>query len=215
MQGAVAVPILEHMKSTRGFTIIELMTTIAVFGVMLAIGTPAMKQTILNNRLVSQLNALGSSLALARSEAVKQNQLAVVCVSTDGAACAAGEDWNKGWMIFVDKNGDLSPDFGGGDGCADGSDDDCLIASEAALTGQATLRGADSVPAVIAYNGSGTARCDADDDGALENCVNADTYFVLCDERGDSHARALAVSQTGRTAILTTQIDGTALECTP
>jgi len=201
------------MKRHCGFTIFELMLTVAVLAIGLAIGVPRMQSFILDNRLVSQINTLNSALALARSEAVKQNQLTVVCVSTDGAVCATDANWSEGWMVFVDRNGNLAPDFGADDGCAEDSVDDCLVAVEAAMAGANTLAGATGVPSVIAFNGMGIARCDADEDGATEACEVDDAYFTLCDFRGAAHARALAISQTGRTAPSATSPTGDPLEC--
>ena len=197
------------MKKRLGFTIIELMITIAVIGIGLAIGVPAMNQFVLDNRLVSQINTLNSSLALARSEAVKQNETTVVCVSSDSATCTAGPDWNEGWIVFVDRN-DPPPDFdydeGGGNGCAEGSTDDCLLAVEAQVVGSNTLVADASVPGYISFNGSGVARCDGD-------CDPDDTYFTLCDQRGAAHARALAISRTGRSSSIKTNPEGGSLVC--
>ncbi len=201
------------MKKHTGFTLIELMTTIAVLGVGLAIGVPSMQQFVLDNRLVSQINTLNSAFALARSEAVKQNVLTVTCVSTDGATCANNTPWTKGWIIFADRNGNLTPNLGGGGGCAEGSTDDCLLAVETTVSGANTLTAAAGAPSLIAFNGTGVARCDANKDGTLEDCVIADTYFTLCDQRGAAHARGLAVSKTGRTSSIKAKPAGGALVC--
>lgn len=204
------------MNRTRGFTIIELMTVVAVLGVALAIGVPSMSSFLLDNRLVSDLNSLSSALTLARSEAIKQNRRTVVCASVDGATCVTDGKWEKGWMVFVDRNANLTPDFGVGDGCADGATDDCLLLAEHALPGAEnvghsgqliSLRAGTGIGNVIAYNGSGTPRC------AGANCVNANTYFTICDNRGAGHARGLAISQTGRASVIETLLDGSALVC--
>jgi prepilin-type N-terminal cleavage/methylation domain-containing protein len=208
-----ALPILASMKKQPGFTIIELMITIAVLGIGLAIGVPGMQQFILDNRLVSQINTLNSALALARSEAVKQNLLTVTCVSTNGSTCANNTAWTKGWIIFADRDGDLTPDLGGGDGCAEDDTDDCILAIEAEMAGANTLTAAVGVPNLIAFNGTGVARCDANKDGTLEDCVIANTYFTLCDHRGAAHARGLAISKTGRTSSIKAKPAGGALVC--
>jgi type IV fimbrial biogenesis protein FimT len=201
------------MEKVLGFTILELMATVAVLATGLVIAVPAMNQFILDNRLVSQINTLNSSLALARSEAVKQNTLVVVCASADGASCANDTKWTSGWITFVDRNGDLEPDLGGDDGCVQDATDDCLVAVENTVFGSNTLVAGDGVLSLIAFNGTGAARCDANEDAALEGCVLDDTYFTLCDHRGDAHARALAISQTGRTSALRSTPTGDALEC--
>ena len=197
------------------------MLVVAVLGIALAFAVPNMNSFILNNRLASQLNMLASSLALARSEAIKRNEPVVVCASSDGAACAADVDWNAGWLVFVDRAGG-APDGAldlaeGSDGCASDPDDvDCLVAIQQAIPGVNTLRGAGDVTASIAFVGSGEARCDTDGEPGHEGgCTNSDSYFAICDQRADAHARALAVSNTGRTSALTTQPNGDPLTCTP
>ena len=196
------------MKKHLGFTIIELMITIAVIGIGLAIGVPAMNQFVLDNRLVSQINTLNSSLALARSEAVKQNETTVVCVSADGATCTAGANWNEGWIVFVDRS--KPPPFvyaaGAGTGCNEDSLLDCLVAIEAQVAGSNTLVAHPSVPGYISFNGSGVARCNGD-------CDTNTTYFTLCDQRGAAHARALAISRTGRSSSIKTNPEGGSLVC--
>lgn len=192
------------------------MIVVAVLGTMLSIGVPGLQSFILDNRISSQLNLLSSSLALARSEAVKNNQPVVVCVTSDGAACdTSGVAWNTGWLVFIDRNGDMGVDAGsaGTDGCAEGATADCVLAVQAAFSGENTLSPGPGVPNLIAYDGTGTARCDKTADGSYEACVNADTYFTLCDFRGAGHARALSISKTGRSAVLDKKPTGGALTC--
>ena len=85
------------MKRARGFTLIELMTTIAVLGVVLGIAVPGVRQLALDNRQSTQLNLFSSTLAMARSEAIKQNTRVAVCPSSDRLTCAsAGTGWWPG-----------------------------------------------------------------------------------------------------------------------
>ena len=204
------------MKCQSGFNLFELMIVVAVLGAALGIGIPALQQFILDNRLSTQLNQLASSLALARSEAVKNNQSVIVCVSSDGTSCdASGITWNNGWLVFIDRNGNMAVDAGGAgtDGCADGATADCLLARQAAFPGENVLTAAVGVKNLIAYAGTGEARCDENADGAYEPCANDKSYFTLCDFRGAIHARALSISKTGRSATIDKKPNGGDLTC--
>lgn len=90
------------MKTEHGFTLVELMVTLAVAAILLTVGVPSMTNLIKNNRLTAATNAFVSSLNLARSEAVKQGRNAVLCVG-DQNGCAAG-NWAGGWTVLVDSD---------------------------------------------------------------------------------------------------------------
>jgi type IV fimbrial biogenesis protein FimT len=101
------------MRATRvsGFSLVELMITIAILAVLLAIGLPSFQGSLRSNRVTSTTNELMASISLARSEALRNPGGAVLCTTTDGATC--GGNWNNGWMVWVDVNGDGNP--GGAD----------------------------------------------------------------------------------------------------
>jgi type IV fimbrial biogenesis protein FimT len=86
------------MKRYRGFTLIELMVTLLVAGIMLAWGVPSFLGIIENNRVATQANTFVAALALARSEAVSKG--VTTHVSTIGA------DWSQGWRVWADQNDD-------------------------------------------------------------------------------------------------------------
>ena len=78
-------------RSQRGFTLIEMMVTIAVAAILLAVVVPSFRTFTLSQRVKSGSFDLYSTLMLARSEAVKRRATVTV------AASAA--DWNNGWTI--------------------------------------------------------------------------------------------------------------------
>ncbi len=207
------VPILQTMKRASGFTIIELMITVVVLGIALTFAVPSMQQFIMNNRMTSQLNLMSSNLAMARSEAIKQNMPVLLCPSGGGATCSES-NWESGWLVFVDRDRDMALD--GEALCTSselGANEDCLLLEQARLEQPAALTPAAGIPELVGYDGSGAAFCDANADGAPEPCDPTDTYFTLCDSRGDAHARALAISRTGRVSILGKAPNGDALTC--
>ena len=104
------------MKASQsGFTLIELMFTIIVMGVLLGIGIPNFREFVLNSRMTSAANDLLGDLNLARSEAVKRRAQVTVC-GTNGAAtpsCSSTGTEFSAWLVFVDSNRDNS--FGSGE----------------------------------------------------------------------------------------------------
>lgn len=88
------------MKKTSGFTLVELMITLVVAGVILAIGVPSFTTAIRNNRISAMSNQLVSALSLARSEAVKRSETVTFCATTNGTTCAASTNWQTGWIIL-------------------------------------------------------------------------------------------------------------------
>ena len=86
-------------KKIRGFTLFELMVTVAVAGVILTFGVPNFASFLANSRAVNDTNDLVTSLNLGRSEAIRRGSTVLVCSSTDGATCSASTDWSTGWII--------------------------------------------------------------------------------------------------------------------
>ncbi|MGH8401506.1 MAG: GspH/FimT family pseudopilin [Gammaproteobacteria bacterium] len=87
------------MKIERGFTLLELMITLAAAGVLLTVAIPSFKTTITNNRMVAQTNELLGTLMFARSEAITENKAITVCASSDGTSCS--NDWSQGWIVYA------------------------------------------------------------------------------------------------------------------
>jgi type IV fimbrial biogenesis protein FimT len=82
------------MNSNKGFTLIELMITVAIMSIMLTVGLPSFRSIIASNRLTSTTNSMVSALQLAKSEAMKQHKTVVIRKKNN--------DWKNGWEVFVD-----------------------------------------------------------------------------------------------------------------
>ncbi len=66
-------------RSMRGFTIIELMITLVVAAILLAIAIPSFTYLTVSNKLTTSANSLVSNLAIARMAAIKRNADVGVC----------------------------------------------------------------------------------------------------------------------------------------
>lgn len=86
-----------RLARQSGFTLVELMVTIAVLAVLLGIAVPSFTNSTLGSKLRTQANDLAAAALLARSEAIKRNQAVTLCASSDGATCTG--TWASGWIV--------------------------------------------------------------------------------------------------------------------
>lgn len=88
----------------KGFTLIELVMTIAILAILLVVAIPSFRALIINNRITTQANEFVSDVTYARAEAVRRNTRITVCKSADGATCdtTTATDWSEGWIVFND-----------------------------------------------------------------------------------------------------------------
>jgi type IV fimbrial biogenesis protein FimT len=104
------------MQNNRGFTLVEMMVTLAVLGIILGIAAPSMQSFIRNTRLASGSEELLMSLMMAQSEAIKRGSSVTVCntanPTADSPSCSNSSDWRSGWLVFVDVNNDGVLDTG-------------------------------------------------------------------------------------------------------
>jgi type IV fimbrial biogenesis protein FimT len=91
-----------------GFTMIELMMTIAIATIVMTLAIPSFRYVTNANRIAGEINGLLGDMQFARAEAIKEGQPVTVCVSTDGATCAANNtDWENGWIVSSNAVGVL------------------------------------------------------------------------------------------------------------
>ena len=159
------------MKKNSGFTLLELIVTLTIVSLVMAIGVPSLRDFIKNDRLSTQINTLVGHLALARSEAVKRHQPVVVCASSNQASCQSN-DWKDGWIVFADV-----------DASADVSAGDEILRVQQSLDGDSTLNS--TAGAIVIYDARGFA-------------PNSAGSFSLCDDRGATHLKSITISNTGR-----------------
>jgi type IV fimbrial biogenesis protein FimT len=164
-----AMKLLSH-----GFTIIELLVTMLVAGILSAIAVPAFTSFLQNDRDTGQINSLVGSLNYARSEAVKRasGNSIFVCPSADGANCDATTDWTSGWIVkFVDPANPLNVS---------------VLQVVPALSGTNSVKTDVGPAGGISFSASGQA--------------SAALTVRVCDARLGAFARQVEVLTTGRIA---------------
>lgn len=91
---------------SRGVTLIELMVTVVIVGILAMLAVPAFDSMLRANRTRTVANELLAALNLARSEAMRRGQPVSICRSSDGSSCStSGTGWDQGWIVFVNENG--------------------------------------------------------------------------------------------------------------
>ena len=86
----------------RGFTMIEMLMTIAIAGILTALAVPSFRFITNSNRIASEVNGLLGDLQLARAQAIRDGRNVTVCQSTDGTNCTNSTSWQLGWIVFSD-----------------------------------------------------------------------------------------------------------------
>ena len=170
----------------EGVTLIELLVTLSVIAIIVAVGVPALRDFFAMNRMSAAVNDLVTSLHLARSEAIKRDAPTVLCPSADWDSadpiCTADGSLADGWIVVVDPDNNA-----------------IVVQAHEPLSGRIEFKRnfADS----IGYSANGHV---------VANIASADNEFnlLLCDSRGDREAggglaagRWINVRDTGRPRI--------------
>lgn len=89
-----------------GFTLMELLMTIAIAAIVAMIGIPSFQYVTNSNRIAGEVNGLLGDLQFARAEAIKEGQNVTVCMSAAGATCdTTGAAWQTGWIVYSNPTG--------------------------------------------------------------------------------------------------------------
>ena len=86
------------------FSLYELLITLAIFAVVIALGLPSLDKTLASHRLRTEVDGLFHAIHLARKESVVRRRVVTICPTSDGQLCAHSKDWSAGWMMFVNHD---------------------------------------------------------------------------------------------------------------
>ena len=178
------------MRATRymtGITLVELVTTIAIVGILCGLAAPSFAHFMHDAGRTTAVNGFIHSLYLARSEAIKRGLIVSICKSTDGETCNhRAANWDDGWIVFVNMDRDDLPQRDSGE--------PILSVNQGWEAGSITSNR-------LAYSFR----------PQVQAVVNG--TLVFCDPRGAAHARAIIISHTGRPRVAQRDASNRALRC--
>jgi type IV fimbrial biogenesis protein FimT len=178
-------------KGQEGFTLGEVLATLAVVGVSLSLVVPSLDSLTRSNQRANAINELVATMHVARSEAITRNTPVVVCPSEDGRTCARVA-WETGWIRFVDSNGDYLPEAG-----------ETVLGVAPPVAGLQIRT--DTFDTAFAY--APTGRVAAPDGG------EAGGDFTFCASGNSTDAQVVSVSALGQPMLASHHADGREPDC--
>ncbi len=182
-----------NKTTQKGFTLYELMITVAIVGVVLAVGVPNMVAYSQNSRMTSTANDFHAAFHLARSEASRAKTFITICASADSMSIAATPtctgNWDEGYIVFLDLDGNIQTGVG-----------ESILFRQAELPEGVILKVINNAK-YFSFAGTGLGR-------GQVGATPAVTQVVMCDDRGNvtaaggnSAARLFLATPMGRATI--------------
>ena len=157
----------------QGFTLPELIATVAIAAILLTVGVPSLLRLINSSAITGYADELTGALALARSEAIVEKNTVTICKSADLLDCDSSVNWADGWIVFIDIDGDQTVDTA-----------DRIVRVHDTLSAQVTLKYNNGSYLKYGYKGD------------LEGGAGT---FTFCPQNNDiSLAQGLTIAVTGR-----------------
>ena len=98
-------------KRKSGFSLAELMVTLATAGVLMGIAIPEFSALAAGQRASARINTVAAAIQTARHLAIQHNRAVTLCPG-QGPACGERDHWHEGMLIFADSDRDLRVDDG-------------------------------------------------------------------------------------------------------
>jgi type IV fimbrial biogenesis protein FimT len=178
------------LRRAGGFNLVELLMVMTLAAILMGIGVPSYRYVTNSNRVSTEVNALLGDMMLARSEAIKQGQPVSVCPSALGATCDNTTNWQKGWIVFSDVNGDGAFNVG---------TDTLLRVQKAFATATDTFQ-SDNAVKFVTYNREGFA---------INQPTTLTNYITVTLHTAPANAQWTRCLQIGTYGSLTTEHYGT------
>ena len=167
----------------RGITLLDLLISIAVMGIIAAVAIPSFSSLVKNSKLSASLANLKADLYLARNAAIRYNSYAIICPrNKSNNGCSNSPNWEKGWIVFIDHNKDGKCNFSARM-CADKGK--IIAVGEGVKSSNLKMRGYSHRNYRIRYDPMGFS-------------YTYNGKIIACDDRGVKMARGIVISNSGK-----------------
>ena len=170
----------------RGYSLLELMMTIAIAALIFTLGLPSFAGVAARQKQSVEINALFHAVHLARKESITRRKVVSLCPSFDGASCTRERDWSGGFLMFENIDRDEPPQVDDGE------------------------------PVLYRHQASETVKITANRRGftlraTFKRATNG--TLVVCDRAGRIPPKALVISYTGRPRVARKTTRGEPYSC--
>lgn len=179
----------KFLSRFAGFTLMELIITLAIASVLLTLSVPSLSTFIRNNRITTETNSFIGQINAARSEAGKRGCIVAICrrdPSKTNPTCGGGtaNDWSSGWLLYAP-----TPPAADADCNTEKNFDPLihtLIKEVPALTNGIRVTSSPFGDQRIGYRPNGYLTSD--------NTLR----YALCDDRNEAYGRLIEILPSGR-----------------
>jgi type IV fimbrial biogenesis protein FimT len=172
-----------------GMTLVELVVTVAILAILMAVSVPSLAALMNTNRVASETNTLFANLLETRSQAVTRDSWVVLCPSADGSHCSGDHTgWGKGYIRFEDVNRNRQRDT-----------EEAVIGVERP-EGEIRIESSSGLRSSVTFYPTGRA-------------WGSNTTLRICGDGDPERNRAIVISVTGRPRVSDRLVEGGEVRC--
>ena len=149
---------------------------LGLFALLTAQLIPDLSAATSHNQLYAVATDFSNQLQLTRNSAIQRNQKVTLCKSDDGTQCNTSANWEEGWILFENLDGDGRVDSG-----------DTILHAHNPLPNGITLRGVGNFKNRVTYKPTGDS--------------TSFSRLVFCDQGDLTGSQVIYISSTGRIRI--------------
>ena len=195
------------MRKIRGFTLVELMVTVAVVGVLITLALPSFMDLIERKHLGGAVEAVYEQLEFARSQAVKRSKPMLVDFYINGDLSTGSTDWSIGVTDKMAGCNAEDQDVSSADACTVDYDNDASTSDSMLMRVDGDDYKSITMSQATAFNAGGSNTCPGTpSDPASQVCFRflrglADTGAYNFTSTNDTYTLQLQVDQMGRLSV--------------